>query len=230
MIRHIEGPAGRLEALLDEPAWGCHIGPVRGEGSADASEPGGPPRVAVVIAHPHPLYGGTMHTKAVYQIAKGLCRTRAAVLRFNFRGVGRSEGLHDHGHGEQEDARAALDEMAARFPRLPLLLGGFSFGSAVALRVAACDSRVQAVLALGYPLRRGGDTAPLGEVRQPRLFVQGEHDEFGPGEELRGLVLTLPPPCEVVIVPGADHYFTGQLEPLHAAIAGWATRRPWSAA
>jgi hypothetical protein len=143
--------------------------------------------------------------------------------------VGRSEGTHDGGAGEQEDVRAGLDEMLRRFPDAPLVLGGFSFGSAMALRVAASDPRVRAVLAMGYPLRRGGDTAPLAEVRQPRLFVQGDQDEFGPAEEIRAVVEPLRPPRELVVVPDADHYFTGRLDALHAAILEWARRRPWEA-
>ena len=133
-----------------------------------------------------------MHFKVVFRAAKALQSAGLAVLRFNFRGVGRSEGVHDHGSGEQEDARAALLEMQDRFPGLPLVLGGFSFGSTVALRVAARDARVRAVFALGYPLSRPADTAPLEAVRQPRLFVQGENDEFGSGEALRALVEPLP--------------------------------------
>jgi hypothetical protein len=205
-----DGPAGRLEAVLMHP---------------DAD-----PVAAAVVCHAHPLHGGVMHFKPVFRAAKALQSAGLATLRFNFRGVGRSSGAHDHGTGEQEDARAALAELERRFPGLPLVLGGFSFGSTIALRVAARDARVRAVVALGYPLLRAGDTAPLAAVRQPRLFVQGERDEFGPGEELRALVEPLPPPRELVRVPGADHYFTGALEPLHAAVAGWAARRPWSGA
>ena len=204
-----DGPAGRLEAVLMHP---------------DAS-----PVAAGVVCHAHPLHGGVMHFKPVFRAAKALQSSGIAALRFNFRGVGRSEGDHDNGIGEQEDARAALSELERRFPGLPLVLGGFSFGSGVALRVAARDARVRAVFALGYPLLRGGDTAPLEAVVQPRLFVQGERDEFGPGEALRALVLPLAPPRELVVVPGADHYFTGALEALNGAVAGWAARRPWTA-
>jgi len=203
-----DGPAGRLEAVL--------------------MHPDGPPVAAAVVCHAHPLHGGVMHFKPVFRAAKALQSAELAALRFNFRGVGRSAGTHDHGAGEQEDARAALAELERRFPGLPLVLGGFSFGATVALRVAARDPRVRGVLALGYPLLRAADTAPLAAVRPPRLFVQGERDEFGPGDALRALVLPLPPPCEIVVVPGADHYFTGRLDELHSAVAGWAGRRPWS--
>lgn len=209
------GPAGRLEAILMLPE--------------------APPAAAAVVCHAHPLHGGMMHFKVVFRAAKALQSAGLAVLRFNFRGVGRSEGVHDHGAGEQEDARAALVEMQGRFPGLPLVLGGFSFGSAVALHVAARDARVHAVFALGYPLLlsfRGNPPglqahSHLAEVRQPGLFVQGENDEFGPGEALRALVLDLPSPREIVVVPGADHFFDGQLDALQGAIADWAERRPW---
>jgi len=220
------GPAGRLEAVLVHPE--------------------GPPVAAAVVCHAHPLHGGMMHFKVVFRAAKALQSAGLAVLRFNFRGVGRSEGVHDHGAGEQEDARAALFEMQGRFPGLPLVLGGFSFGSAVALRVAARDTRVRAVFALGFPLLLSFRRTPAGpvprnppglqaqshlaEVHQPRLFVQGENDEFGPGEALRALALELPSPREVVVVPGANHFFDGQLDALQGAIADWAERRPWNVA
>jgi uncharacterized protein len=202
------GPAGRVEAVLMRPE--------------------APPLAAAVVCHAHPLHGGMMHFKVVFRAAKALQSAGCAVLRFNFRGVGRSEGAHDHGAGEQEDARSALVEVESRFPGLPLVLGGFSFGSAVALSVAARVARVRAVFALGLPLSMA-PAAPLASVRQPRLFVQGERDAFGDAEALRALVLPLPPPREIVIVPGADHFFEGRLDALQGAIADWAQTRPWSA-
>jgi uncharacterized protein len=206
----VAGPAGRLEAILMQPE--------------------STPAAAAVVCHAHPLHGGIMHFKVVFRAAKALQSAGLAVLRFNFRGVGRSEGAHDHGSGEQEDARAALSEMQGRFPGLPLVLGGFSFGSAMALRVAARDARVRAVFALGYPLARPGDTAPLEAVRPPRLFVQGENDPFGSGEALRALVEPLAPPREIVVIPGADHFFGGHLDALQRVISDWAERRPWDPA
>jgi uncharacterized protein len=201
------GPVGRLEAVLTSP-----------ETAASA---------AAVVCHAHPLHGGMMHFKAVFRAAKALQSAGLAVLRFNFRGVGRSEGVHDDGNGEQDDARAALDEMQRRFPGLLLVLGGFSFGSVVALRVAARDARVRGVFALGFPLARFGDAATLQAPWQPRLFVQGELDQFGAGEALRRLVEPLPPPRELVVVPAANHFFDGQLDALQGAVADWAERRPW---
>ncbi len=202
------GPAGRIEAVLMTPAAA--------------------PVAAAVVCHAHPLHGGMMHFKVVFRAAKALQSAGLAVLRFNFRGVGRSEGVHDHGQGEQEDARAALFELQERLPGLPLVLGGFSFGSVVALRVAARDPRVGAAFALGYPLALGDDHSHLARVAAPRLFVQGELDAFGSGEALRELVLPLPPPREIVVVSGADHFFEGRLDELQGAIATWAEARPWA--
>lgn len=203
------GPVGRLEAVL--------MGPDEA------------PVAAAVVCHAHPLHGGLMHFKAVFRAAKALQSAGLAALRFNFRGVGLSEGVHDDGEGEQEDARAALGELERRFPGLPLVIGGFSFGAVVALRVAARDPRVRAVFALGFPLVRFGDAATLQAPSQPRFFVQGEQDQFGAGEDLRALVEPLPGAREMVVVPGANHFFDGQLDALQGAVASWAERRPWQA-
>jgi uncharacterized protein len=203
----IAGPAGRLECLLMRP---------------DA-----PPVAAGVVCHANPRQGGVMHFKVVFRAARALQHAGLAALRFNFRGVGRSEGLHDEGRGEQDDVRAALDEVERRFPGLPLVLGGFSFGSAMALRVGCGDSRVRALFALGFPLSMFPDTAFLAGCRPPRLFVQGEHDEFGSGAVVGALVESLPQPRTLVIVPGSDHFFTGHLDELQEAVRSWATTRPW---
>ena len=143
---HIEfaGPAGRLEGLLDVPT----------------SETAAAVRAAVVFAHPHPSKGGTMHTKAIFQGAKGLVRIGCAVLRFNFRGVGASFGIFDHGRGESEDFGAALDLMAARFPGRPLWTAGFSFGAWIALERGAIDPRVAALIGIAPPVGRDGYSFP----------------------------------------------------------------------
>jgi alpha/beta superfamily hydrolase len=204
------GPVGRLEAIL----MGPEAAPV----------------AAAVVCHAHPLHGGMMHFKVVFRAAKALQDQGLAVLRFNFRGVGRSEGVHDDGNGEQDDARAALSELERRFPELPLVLGGFSFGSVVALRVAARDARVRAVFALGFPLVRFGDAQVLRGPSQPRLFVQGERDEYGAGDAVRALVEPLPPRRELVVVPEASHFFDGKLDAVQDAVAAWAGNRPWDGA
>ncbi|MFI5182832.1 MAG: alpha/beta hydrolase [Vicinamibacteria bacterium] len=206
----LAGPAGRLEALLMHP-----------EGAAVG---------AAVVCHADPRQGGVMHFKVVFRAAKALQEQGLAVLRFNFRGVGLSEGTHNHGQGEQGDARAALDEMAHRFPGLPLVLGGFSFGSVVAARVAGIDPRVRALFLVGFPVARFDDLAFLATLRVPRLFIQGAGDVFGTGEALRAAVAPLPEPRSLVVVPEADHFFTGKLEALQDAITTWAAVRPWQAA
>lgn len=188
------------------------------------------PVAAAVVCHAHPLHGGMMHFKVVFRVAKALRSAGLAALRFNFRGVGRSEGRFDHGIGEQDDAEAALDELERRYAPVPLVLGGFSFGSAVALRVGARDPRVRAVFALGYPASIFTEHPHLDARGVPRLFVQGEQDRFASGEALRALVEPRPGPKEVVVVPGADHFFEGRLDALQEAVRRWAAGRPWEAA
>lgn len=204
----IAGPAGRLEAILMRPE--------------------GDPQAAGVVCHADPKHGGIMHYKVVFRAAKALQHHGVAALRFNFRGVGRSEGAHDQGRGELDDVRAALDELERRFPGLPLLAGGFSFGSVMALRVGVADARALALFALGFPLARVADTSFLDGGRKPRLFVQGERDQFGDGARLRELVERLPEPRALEIVPGADHFFTGHLDRLQEIVAAWIAGRPWA--
>jgi alpha/beta superfamily hydrolase len=204
------GPAGRLEAILMHPE--------------------GEPVAAAVVCHAHPLHGGIMHFKVVFRAAKALQQRGIAALRFNFRGVGRSEGVHADGVGEQDDARTALDEVARRFPGLPLLLGGFSFGSVVASRVAAAHPVVAGLFILGFPLSMLESLAYLETIRVPRLFVLGENDTYGSGAAVKDLALRLPGPASVVVVPEADHFFAGHLDQLHESVASWAATRPWQVA
>jgi alpha/beta superfamily hydrolase len=206
----LQGPAGRLEAILMTPD--------------DA------PVAAGVVCHAHPMQGGVMHFKVVFRAAKALQQAGVAALRFNFRGVGRSEGVHDQGRGEQDDVRSALAEMQRRFPGLPLVLGGFSFGASMALRVACAERAVRAAFALGLPLLMMTDRAFLERCPPPRLFVQGDRDQFGGGEVMRELVARVPEPRTLVVIPGADHFFTDHLDELQAAVASWAASRPWAAA
>jgi alpha/beta superfamily hydrolase len=194
-ITDLAGPAGPLEALLDEPA--------------------NAPRAAVVFAHPHPQYGGSMHTKAVYQGAKGLTRTGCAVLRFNFRGVGRSAGDFDRGEGEMEDFKAALDYMASRYPGVPLWSAGFSFGSWVALEVGADDDRVTALIGVAPPVATSISGQEYSFPRtlvstKAKFFVQGEADEVCPLEGMWAFYARIPDPKELVVIDGANHLFEGQ--------------------
>ena len=194
---------GHLEALLKEPE--------------------GAPRGAAVVCHPHPLYGGTMHTKAVYRAAQALNDAGLVALRFNFRGVGASTGSYEEGVGEQDDAWAALDWLEEAYPSLPIIAGGFSFGSMVGLSVGAEDERVVGLLGLGLPVERGEqyDYAFLATAGKPVLVVQGENDEFGSGERVATVISGLGSHVTLVRVPGADHYFTDRLDELRAAVHGY---------
>jgi alpha/beta superfamily hydrolase len=198
-ITDLVGPAGRLEAILDEPA---------GEQSQK-------PKAAVVFAHPHPQYGGTMHTKVVYQGAKGLTRIGCSVLRFNFRGVGRSEGTFDKGEGEMDDFRAALDYMARRYPETPLWAAGFSFGAWVALEVGAVDDRVTALIGIAPPVATSGSGMDYEfpntlASTTPKFFVQGEADDVCPIEGMWSFYGKLHEPKELVVIDAADHLFEGK--------------------
>jgi uncharacterized protein len=197
VITDLKGPAGRLEALLDAPAAST------------------PVRAAVVFAHPHPQFGGTMHTKAVYQGAKALTRIGCAVLRFNFRGVGASDGTFDRGDGEKEDFRAALDYMAAQYPGRPLWAAGFSFGSWIALEVGAADDRVSVLIGIAPPVASSGsgqeyDFSNTLASDKPKFFVQGEADELCPLEGMWHFYGQLKEPKELVVIDAADHLFDGK--------------------
>ena len=200
----LEGPAGRLEAILWTPS---------------ASERHRPP-LAAVVCHPHPLFGGTMHNKVVYQAAKSLDAVDLPVLRFNFRGAGLSAGKHDRGVGEQDDVRAALNFLAKQFPGAPLLLAGFSFGAWVGLRVGCEDRRVSHLIGLGIPVN-SSDFSFLRHCKKPKLFVQGSKDQYGAVERVKRLVPSLPGENHLVVVEGVDHFFAGKLDQLDAAITNW---------
>lgn len=195
-ISDLTGPAGPLEAVLEEPA--------RGQA-----------RAAVVFAHPHPQFGGTMHTKVVYQGAKALARIGCAVLRFNFRGVGRSRGTFGGGSGEMEDFGAAVDFMSGRYPGLPVWAAGFSFGAWVALESGAGDERVSALIGIAPPVA----TSVSGQAytfdrtlvsTKPKFFVQGEADDVCPLEAMWAFYGRLQEPKELVVIDGADHLFDGK--------------------
>ncbi len=193
-VRDIPGPAGRLEALLELPP----------------RDPDRPPRAAVVFAHPLPTDGGTMHTKVVYRSAKALARIGCAILRFNFRGVGLSEGGWDEGLGELADFRAALDFMAERYPEAELWAGGFSFGSYVALTVGAVDPRVRVLIGIAPPLDRY-DFSAVAVSAKPKFFIQGDRDEICPLKRLYEFYGGLLEPKELVVIDGADHLFDGRV-------------------
>src|SRR5436190_19801169 len=198
MLREIPGPAGRLEVLLDEPAARRGVGP---EGLLEAGGAEGI-RAAVVFAHPHPQYGGTMHTKVVYRSAKALARIGCAVLRFNFRGAGASEGAFDGGRGETEDCRAALDFMSGRYPGIPLWAGGMSFGSWIALTAGAADRRVSLLIGVSMPVVTY-DFGAVAASPKPKFFIHGERDELIPLKAMRELYARASEPKELVVIDGA---------------------------
>ena len=199
-----------------------HIPVAHGQLEAVLKEPDVPLRGAAVVCHPHPLFGGTMHTKAVYRAAQGLVDAGLVALRFNFRGVGISTGSHDDGHGEKDDLRAALDWLEARHPTLPLVVGGFSFGSMVGLSVGADEARVVSLLGFGLPVEKDEyDFSFLARVEKPTLVVQGENDEFGSGAAVAELFRPMRSHVTVVRISGADHFFIERLDELRETVRGY---------
>jgi len=197
MSRRIEslfltGPAGKLEAILEEPEVG-------------------EPVDAALVCHPHPQHGGTMHNKVVYRLARGLRKTGCVVLRFNFRGVNLSEGEYGRGIGETEDARTALEELRRRYPDLPALVGGFSFGSRVALKLAASDGVLTRVIAAGFPTKYPNHDF-IYKVGIPKFFVQSTNDEFGPKPQFQEFFDSLPQPKQLTWVEAENHFFRNGLD------------------
>ena len=202
-VDNLRGPAGRIEALLNA-------------GRPDAA-------YATVVCHPHPLFGGTMHNKVVYHVMKTFQSYGLPVLRFNFRGAGLSEGTHDDGKGERDDLRAALDWVEQEYAR-PILFAGFSFGSSVGLRVCCGDPRVSGMAALGLPVSAGGREYHytfLSACRQPKLFISGTEDQYGPTAAIEAVVARAAPPAKLELVAGADHFFAGKLERMQSALGSW---------
>jgi len=201
----LSGPAGRLEAVVNE-------------GSPDA-------RFAALVCHPHPLGGGSLHNKVVYHAMKVMNAPEwefgLPVLRFNFRGAGLSQGTHD-GRAETGDVTAALDWLENEY-KLPLLVVGFSFGAAMVL-AACCGRDVRAIAALGLPTHAEGRDYRYSFLRHctiPKLFLSGDRDQYAPSAHLASVVAEASEPKRMVLLPGADHFFAGQLEPMQQALAGW---------
>jgi alpha/beta superfamily hydrolase len=195
----IRGPAGILEGLINA--------------KSDQR-----PRAVAVLGHPLPTAGGTMHTKALYHAAKALARIDVPVLRFNFRGVGRSAGSFADGPGEQDDFRAALDFMNARYPEVKRIwTGGMSFGSWVGMTVGAIDTRATAVIGIACPVNRY-DYSPVIAGGKPTFLIHGERDELIPLKEIRKFYAQLAEPKELVVIDGADHLFDGKVTEVGDAI------------
>ena len=212
-LREIHGPAGRLEALLDEPVPPGAVGP---DGRVSVGHPGGV-RAAVVFAHPHTEYGGTMHTKVVYQSAKALCRIGCAVLRFNFRGAGASAGTFTNGPGEMDDFRAALDFMHAEYPAATMWAAGMSFGAWVALSVGVDDSRVSTLIGIAPPISRY-DFGAVERSTKPKFLIHGEFDELFPLKGMREFYARAAEPKELIVIDAADHLFDGRVHEVADAL------------
>jgi uncharacterized protein len=194
----IPGPAGDLESLLE-------------------FEANSTPCMTAVVCHPHPLYGGAMHNKVVFRAARAARATGFPALRFNFRGVGRSQGVYDRGIGERDDVRAALGYLAGRFGNLPACVLGFSFGAWVGLRVGGEDERVKALVGLGLPTN-DLDFSYLSGVTKPKLIVQGARDQYSRREDVQAIFDALNGPKEIHFVGGADHFFAGHLEKVESVV------------
>jgi uncharacterized protein len=197
-VRHLDGPAGRLEARIDEPA--------------------GAPRAVAVIAPPHPELGGTLHDRVVYHATQGLTRVGCAVIRFTFRGAGSSEGTFTGGPGERDDFRTGLDAAAARYPGLPIWAVGYSFGSWIALEVGAADARVTRLIAIAPPID-GYDFSAATRAGKPVFLIHGEFDHYTSTKAVQRFYGTLAEPRELVIVDSADHLFDGHVSEVADTIA-----------
>jgi alpha/beta superfamily hydrolase len=202
-VRRVEIPAavGNLEGILEF---------VEGER----------PKALAVVCHPHPLFGGTMHNKVVFRTAEAFQEAGFATLRFNFRGVGGSPGKHDDGKGEQEDARAALDFLAAQYPGLPLALSGFSFGGAICLMLGPSDPRVRLLWAVAPGVGRR-DFSHLALSDTPKGVVQGTDDDLCPLADLEAAFPTWAEPKAKYVIAGANHFFVDRLPEMQAAQAAF---------
>jgi alpha/beta superfamily hydrolase len=200
----LSGHAGLLEALLDEPAL------------EPGGEPGGEPIASVLLCHPHPPSGGTMNTHAVFRAMRALRGLGCEVLRFNFRGVGKSAGHWDDGRGELDDGRAALAWLRDRSPERPMISGGFSFGSWVGMTIGV-EVGVEGLLGLGVPFA-SYDLSRVDRSPLPKAFVLGDHDEFTAVPAIEAAVRRMSDPKRLWIVEGTTHLFTERLDAYEATV------------
>jgi alpha/beta superfamily hydrolase len=197
-MKEIQGPVGRLEARLDLPA--------------------GTARAIAVVASPHPKRGGTMQDKVVYQAAQGFVRAGCAVLRFNYRGAGTSDGEFSDGPGEMDDYRAALDAAAREFPGLPIWAAGYSFGAFIAMNTGATDPRVTQLVGIGTVIDDKYDYTAVRATEKPKFLLHGGLDELTTAKSIRKLYGELAEPRELVVIDDADHYFDGHASEVADAI------------
>ena len=186
----IQGPAGHLEILttFSEETKECIVG---------------------IVCHPHPLYGGTMHNKVVTTLVNALNELRIRTIRFNFRGVGRSQGQYDNGVGELEDLKEVIRWVKKTFSADKIWLAGFSFGAYISAKMAY-DQKVAQLISIAPPIFYK-DFSLLTRVASPWLIVQGDQDEIVPFDQVEKFIHTLSSPVKFIIIPGASHFFHGQL-------------------
>ncbi|QYO66794.1 alpha/beta hydrolase [Leptolyngbya sp. 7M] len=203
----IPAPHGRLEAIIKEPA--------------DAT------RGVGIVCHPHPLGGGTMHNKVVFRAAAGLSDAGLKTIRFNFRGVGASTGVHSEIEGGMEDVRTVVDFVMDEDPDADLTLAGFSFGSRTGMAAGMNDDRVKRLISIGTPVDKYGDYEFLTGVRKPILFVHGDSDEFGAENSLRELYEKVSDntDAELIVFKSCGHFFDDHLNELREAIREWTVRK-----
>ena len=203
---HIPASVGRLEAILKEPV--------------------GDPKGVAIVCHPHPLGGGTMHNKVVFRTAAGLNDAGLVTVRFNFRGVGASDGEHD-GHAETQDVKDVIDYMAERYPGMDMTLAGFSFGSRMGTEVAMNDPRIARLISIGTPVDKYKDYGYLTSLKKPILFVHGDRDEFGSKENIESLFSSVESvtDAELVMFDDCGHFFDDHLNELREAIREWVERK-----
>jgi uncharacterized protein len=195
----IDGPAGPLEAVLEDPA-------------------GTPPRNFGVVCHPHSLHGGTLDNKVAHTLARTLQALGMPTVRFNFRGVGKSGGVFDDGAGESDDVLAVVAWARQRWPGANLWLAGFSFGGYVALLAARRAHAVQLITIAPAIVRRFGSAAALPMPQCPWLIVQGDADQLVDAQQMQALVADLVPPPLVTVLSGVEHFFHGHLHELQDAV------------
>lgn len=203
----IPAAVGQLEAILKEPA-----GQIKG---------------VALVCHPHPMGGGTMHNKVVFRAAAGLSDAGLVTLRFNFRGVGASDGEHD-GEKEKQDVRDALDYLCEHYPEQEITLAGFSFGTRIGSEVGLSDNRVVRLISIGTPVDKYDDFDYLENLRKPILFVHGDRDEFGSVESIRKLVdrvSAVNDDTELVVFENCGHFFDEHLSELRDTVKEWTRSR-----
>ena len=203
----LQGPVGKLESILDVPGEAEIVG-------------------AAIVCHPHPQHGGTMHNKVAHTLARAFVRSGFETLRFNFRGTEASEGRHDGGIGELDDALAALDWMRERRPAGPLWLAGFSFGAAIAIR-AAVKVEVNGLVSVAPAVSRFADDME-DQPKCPWLVVQGDEDELVDIEETLAWLNALEAGPELLVLAGAEHFFHGRLVDVREAVMDFIARNEGS--